>query len=277
MKTTGLTSFQSSLQTPQPDRINMVAQEFESLFSSIMLKSMRNTIGESTLLPASMGEKIYTGMLDNEYAKLLGSNSSLGLADLIEKELRRYEGDGGNALDEVKMEAWMYDERLLGSGDRPTGMVSDGGIGPLSKRIEQWKELIAETSEKYGVDPSLVTAVVAQESGGNRFAVSRAGAKGLMQLMDGTAKRLGVTSLFDPRQNIDGGVRYLRQMLERFEGNEQLALAAYNAGPGAVDKYKGVPPYRETRQYVRSVLSMRSRFAAQQMEKTEVADRQEQL
>lgn len=268
MKTTGLTTNQITNQPKTPDRITMVAREFESIFSSMMLKSMRNTLGEGTLLPTSMGEKIYTGMLDNEYAKLLGNNKTLGLAALIEQELRRYEGEDINTIEKIEMPAWMYDERLLGTGTSATGNTVNAEIGPLSARIGQWDELIDDASAKYGVDRELIAAVIAQESGGNRFAVSRAGAKGLMQLMDGTAKRLGVTSSYDPNQNIDGGVRYLRQMLDRFDGNEQLALASYNAGPGAVEKYNGIPPYRETRNYVRSVLAMRSRFAAQSSEES---------
>ena len=267
MKTTGLSTYQTPNLPKPPDRITMVAREFESIFSSMMLKSMRNTLGEGTLIPTSMGEKIYTGMLDDEYAKLLGNSETLGLAGLIEQELRKYEGEDPDAIENMKMPAWMYDERLLGTGATGTSKGIKGKVGPLVERIGQWDELIDETSEKYGVDRDLVAAVIAQESGGNRFAVSRAGAKGLMQLMDGTARHLGVTSSFDPRQNIDGGVRYLRRMLDRFEGNEQLALASYNAGPGAVDKYHGIPPYRETRNYVRSVLSMRSQFAAQNVEK----------
>jgi len=268
MKTTGLSTTQITTLPKPPDRITTVAREFESIFSSMMLKSMRNTIGEGSFLPISMGEKIYTGMLDNEYAKLLGDSETLGLAGLIEKELRRYEGDKTNAIDKMNTPAWMYDDRLLGTGAYGAGGATYGDVGPLSMRVGQWNELIEEASEKYGVDRDLIAAVIAQESGGNRFAVSRAGAKGLMQLMDGTAKRLGISSSFDPNQNIDGGVRYLRQMLDRFDGNEQLALASYNAGPGAVDKYNGIPPYRETQQYVRSVLSIRSQFVAESVEES---------
>lgn len=266
MKTTGITPSVLSQTTDRSDRITSVAREFESMFTAVMLKAMRKTTGKSPLLPVSMGEKIYTGMLDEEYARMIGTGASLGLSDLIEKELRRHEGDDVSP-DVLRMPVWMIDERLLASG-RTAAPVTPDGIEQLSSRVERWSGLIEEASERFDVDRNLVAAVIAQESGGNRFAVSRAGAKGLMQLMDGTAKSLGVTSSFDPKQNIEGGVRYLRRQLDRFDGNERLALASYNAGPAAVDKYGGIPPYRETRSYVSSVLSLRSRFAALSAERT---------
>ncbi len=113
--------------------------------------------------------------------------------------------------------------------------------------------LIADASKQHGVDPRLVAAIAARESAYDPAAVSPAGAGGVMQLMPATARFIGVVNVFDARENVFGGVRYLRTLLDTFHGDLDLTLAAYNAGPGAVQKYNGVPPYRETRDYVRIV------------------------
>ena len=116
-------------------------------------------------------------------------------------------------------------------------------------------QLVQETAHKHNVDPALVSAVISTESNWNTSAISRRGALGLMQLIPETALHLGVFNPFDPTQNVEAGVTYLSSLLERYNGDLPKALAAYNAGPRAVDRWRGVPDYRETREYVRKVTS----------------------
>ena len=254
----------SSIADSQKAKIQKVAHDFEALFTSMMMKSMRKTIGENPLMPESFGEKIYTEMLDDEYSKMMGKHSPLGLADLVIKELER------QGLKEVNVSVpnstsdnlWMLDKTFVPGLTLKTGEHAQSSRS--SPGIKKWDDLIAEASDSHGVDKNLIAAVITQESGGNPHAVSRAGAKGLMQLMDSTASDLGVSNSFSPRSNIMGGTRYLRALLDKHNGNEQLALASYNAGPSAVDKYKGIPPYSETQNYVKSVLRLKERFASNQ-------------
>jgi soluble lytic murein transglycosylase-like protein len=126
---------------------------------------------------------------------------------------------------------------------------------PIARRNSTFDDLIAEHASVQGVRADLVHAVIQAESAFNPMARSVKGAMGLMQLMPATAIQFGVTNAFDPAQNIRAGVAYLKRLLERYSQNEELALAAYNAGPGAVEKYGAVPPYRETRDYVSRIRS----------------------
>jgi len=127
--------------------------------------------------------------------------------------------------------------------DRPAMDIDRNGV----------ESLVREAAERHHVDPALVRAVIETESNWNAGAVSRKGAMGLMQLVPTTAQRFGVNDAFNPKQNVDAGVHYLKTLLERYNGNLDLALAAYNAGEGAVDRAHGVPAYRETRNYVHKV------------------------
>lgn len=243
----------------QKAKIQQVASEFESMFTQMMLKAMRSTVGENPLIPESFGEKIFTEMLDSEYSKSITKTSNLGLAEMIVKELEKYDSldlpELGTELNPVQL----MNNAFIGNNTSDTKSSTD----PAAK-VAKWQSLIDEASQKYGVDKNLISAVIVQESAGNQFAVSKAGAKGLMQLMDSTARTLGVHNSFNPRLNIMGGTKYLRDMLDKYNDNEELALASYNAGPGAVDKYNGVPPYAETQNYVKSVSKLKSLFTDDQ-------------
>ena len=128
-------------------------------------------------------------------------------------------------------------------------------LNPTATSRVEIENLIDKYSEKNGLDSDFVKAVIKQESGFNPNATSHCGAMGLMQLMPSTAEGLGVTNAYDVEQNIMGGTKYLKGLMDRFDNNKSLALAAYNAGPNAVKKYGGIPPYQETQNYVKRVLS----------------------
>jgi len=178
----------------------------------------------------------------------------------VRADIYRYEDDEGivhftDAPTDRRFKIFMRDlkkDRLL-----RTKLHYSSSVNPA-----EYDQIISSCAAKYGVSPSLIKAVIHAESGYNPNAVSNKGASGLMQLMPGTARSLKVSNSLDPKDNVEGGVKYLRFLLDTFHGDVSLAVAAYNAGLNKVAKYGGIPPYNETRTYVNRVLSYMQSYQA---------------
>jgi soluble lytic murein transglycosylase-like protein len=147
------------------------------------------------------------------------------------------------------------------SVEAPVGAATPAGVVTTSEEFRlpkksRYDDLIKEAAERYGLPPALIRAVIMTESAFDPLAVSSAGAQGLMQLMPALSDEMGVSDAFDPRENIMAGAQYLSSLLEAQKGNMKLALASYNAGPGNVQRYRGIPPFKETRNYVKKIMNL---------------------
>ncbi len=220
------------------------------MFSS-MIQNLLSSSGKSAAMQRAVQMNNYINTLNAQW-------------EPVEKKTDILTGTTGNnniqSFDNVLKNSTKvkFGDLLTNPSTRVNANIYTAQTNSASEKIttrEQIKNLVSRVAQKHGVDEKLVNALIKQESGFNPNAKSRVGAMGLMQLMPATAKGLGVTNPMDPEQNVEGGVKYLKSMLNKYNGNIILALAAYNAGPGAVDKYDGVPPYKETQNYVRSILA----------------------
>ncbi len=262
-------------------RLKKATREFESLVIYEMLKTMRKTVPESAFakgapLSGGMGKDIFTQMFDMKLAQKVATGGKNSISDILYSQMEKLvEAQYGAGDVDVTIKS-LEDSEKSATDLRPRNFIEvPGPFKPVQENKEIDPRLqaldrnnpdktIAEITRNYGryirraahkndLDSALILSVIKAESGGKASAVSPAGAKGLMQLVDSTAQQYGVTRVFDPRQNIEAGSRYLRDLIDRF-GDLKLALAAYNAGPGNVDKYGGLPPFRETEAYVDNVI-----------------------
>ncbi len=240
-----------------PTTAASVARGFESLFINELYKTMRQAMLDSSQddTDLSFGADILQTIGGMELAEELArTGKGIGIAQMVYRYLT-----GTEDLPVITRQPPTRQEHRTSDALPPPTVPEQNepanASAPtvrLMKRLAPFDSTIERAGTAHDVPPWLIKAVIVAESAGDPTAVSRAGAKGLMQLMEGTARDLGVENAFDPEQNIWGGTRYLRMMLDRF-GSIPLALAAYNAGPGAVERYGGIPPYSETQNYVRRV------------------------
>jgi len=272
-----------TLDEPEKQRLQKAARDFEAVFVAYMFKNMRNSVEKSGLLGDGFGGDMMDSLLDMELGRQMSRSSSLGVAEMLWRKITgeslpkqipaaRPAHRGAEAEPSTKTttgspapaaiiavspapaahETTLVSPVIPAADPRQPVRFTTGQA--VAERVNTYAPLIKEAAEKHGVDEKLIKAVIATESAGNPRARSSADAKGLMQLIDSTARSMGVKNTWNPRENILGGVKYLQQMLSRFGGNVEQALASYNAGPGAVEKYGGIPPYRETREYVGRVM-----------------------
>lgn len=247
------------------------ARGFESVFFGMLFKQMKETKLDQGSEEDGFGADVldgYTNMLLADQVSNTGKG--IGIAQMIYKQLTGEDLPSKTIINPAPVNGIIKgaapsvttkQDDIIAENPQPQDVLQSKNVldgraavsSSVSDKVSRWDEIINQASEKFDLPSGLVKAVVAAESAGNPNAVSSAGAKGLMQLMDSTASDVGVKNSFNPADNINGGANYLKQMLDRFDGNIDHALAAYNAGPGNVDKYGGVPPFDETRSYVSKV------------------------
>ncbi|MFN3821761.1 MAG: transglycosylase SLT domain-containing protein [bacterium] len=252
----------------QRRKLRAASQQFEALFINYLLQVMRRAASiqeertsQSDSLGISFNQNQYQEFFDWELAVRIAEQSPLGVARQLEKCLE-------NSPIVTNKEKGLTPHRLPGFPNRrdlkainPYPIQSSHSntsshSSALPDTVKRWDNIILKASQQYQIDPDLVRAVIAVESGGKPDTISPKGAKGLMQIMDSTATEMGLTQPFHPAENIFAGTRYLSLLLKRYQGDINLALAAYNAGPGSVDRYQAPPPFPETTRYVEKVKTL---------------------
>jgi len=232
-------------------KLSKAAKDFESLLTTMMMKSMNETT-EGGLFGSgedSYGGDILDGVFESEVSSFISKSRGLGIADMIYRNMTGEDIEKVAAL--IKEKAGSLQKA---HSTRTFEKAAPQKInGNAMDRLQQYDDIIKEAAKNYGVDEKVIKSVILTESAANEKAVSKVKAKGLMQLMDSTAADMGVNDVFDPKENIQGGTKYLSQMFRQYDGDLELALAAYNAGPGNVEKYNGVPPFEETKNYIARV------------------------
>lgn len=262
-------------------RLQKATREFESFFMYYMLKTMRKTVPESSLsdnsfLGGSSGKETFTDIFDMEIARSVTQSTRGSIGDILYKSLEKVlESQFTESAPVPQFIPVHKQETQKLELEKPGLSLPDKkeGLKPLEKKLDslpfgaghrrvdedpimsRFGRHIDNAARETKLDSALIASVIKAESAGDPRAVSSAGAKGLMQLADSTATDYGVVDVFNPEENILAGSRFLKNLIDRY-GDLETALAAYNAGPGRVDKYGGIPPFKETRAYIRKVTDL---------------------
>ena len=223
------------------------AKGFETMMVKQMLKSMTKSLQNKGFFGKAPGSDVYQDMFMDSMARQITDQGHLGLADMIIKNMEE-----GNVRKPLEIRKIDDADKIITKREFSTKRPVKSKQTILEKRLNQYDKIITKAAKKFNVDKGIIKSIIAAESYANPKAVSRTGAKGLMQLMDKTADSLGVKNSFDPEENIMGGTKFMKNLLKKYDSVD-LALAAYNAGPGNVDKYNGVPPFKETQNYIKRI------------------------
>ncbi|RKX21106.1 MAG: hypothetical protein DRP35_04945 [Candidatus Zixiibacteriota bacterium] len=269
-------------------RLQKATKEFESMVFNEMLKTMRKTIPESSLsegVPFSggYGKDIFTQMFDSHLSKKVSDDGNGSISKMLYNQLERiieaeYEEKSNvsilnNLNDSKRTPIKLHQKNFIESPRKFQALPKTDKVKEFYELdnlknksetdpiLRQFGSIIEEAGKKHEIDSSLIASIIKVESNGDRKAMSPAGAKGLMQLIDSTASELKVQNIFNPRENIMAGTKYLKEQINRF-GDLKLALAAYNAGPSNVEKYDGIPPFKETIAYINKVMENINHFEA---------------
>ncbi|MCS7052192.1 MAG: transglycosylase SLT domain-containing protein [Ignavibacterium sp.] len=236
-------------------KLAQASKQFESLLTSLMLKSMTQTT-EGLFGDNSYGGDSFESIFHLELANKISEGNGLGLANMIYKNLTGEDLPTEFRFSDLRIRP----SRQINYSDQTNDI---GAIRPSSEslnRLSRYENIIEEAAERYGLNKNLIKSVILAESAAREDAISSANAKGLMQIIDSTAEYLGIRNVWNPKENIFGGSKYLAELLERFNGDLRLALAGYNAGPANVEKYNGIPPFDETKSYVKRVIGYLNHF-----------------
>jgi Rod binding domain-containing protein len=240
----------------EKQKLAQVSKQFESLLTSMMLKSMNQTSG-GMFGENNFGGDFFDSIFQNEIADQISKGTGLGVADQI---FQRLTGEKLSAdIINPDLEPIKRQPKVEINSNTSDVLVVKPSTQSLN-RLSKYEDIINYAADTHDVDKNIIKSVILAESSARENAVSSANAKGLMQIIDSTADYLGISNVFDPKENITGGAKYLSELLRRYNGDLEFALAGYNAGPGNVDKYNGIPPFTETQTYVKRVMGYLKNF-----------------